>query len=213
MINQLFCLFLPTMKLTAPNIVSMVRVVIAPIFFFLIISKQSNAILTATILYHIGAFTDFLDGWLARRMKLVSDWGNFFDPLADKVLTGAAFIAFVVLGFANVWMVSIILFRDVFTTYMRILADKQNKPLVTSWTAKVKTFLQMIYISGILILMLIDAYIGSQSHLLEQAISMEIISISLMLLTGLTIWSAIEYIIGNKYIFNKSVVVPEQNQD
>ena len=193
------------MKLTAPNIVSLLRVIIAPVFFILIISKQSNAILTATILYHIGALTDFLDGWLARRMKLVSEWGNFFDPLADKVLTGAAFISFVVLGLANVWLVAIIIFRDVFTTYMRILADKIKKPLVTSWTAKVKTFLQMIYISGILVLMLIDALNNNAYHLIELMDKWKVLDISLILLTGLTVWATIEYIIGNRIIFNKPV--------
>jgi len=198
-------LSLPTMKLTAPNIVSLLRVIIAPVFFILIISNISTQILIATILYHIGALTDFLDGWLARRMKLVSEWGNFFDPLADKVLTGSAFLAFVVMGLANVWLVAIIIFRDVFTTYMRILADKIKKPLVTSWTAKVKTFLQMIYISGILILILIDAMNNKAYHLIELVSNWKVLDISLILLTCLTVWATVEYVIGNKVIFNKAV--------
>lgn len=155
------------------------------------------------ILYCIGAMTDFFDGFLARRLKVVSSLGTFLDPLADKVLTSFAFIAFVALGLANVWLVVIIIARDIFTTYMRIVADKLRKPLVTSWTAKVKTFLQMIFIFGVLALILIDAMTDNSMHLVETASDYAIIDLIMALLTGLTVYSTIEYIESNRDIFSR----------
>lgn len=189
------------MRVHIPNIVSLLRVVIAPVFFCLLLSGGKAEIIAAMILYCIGAMTDFFDGFLARRMKVVSSLGTFLDPLADKVLTSFAFIAFVAMGLANVWLVVIIIARDIFTTYMRIVADKLRKPLVTSWTAKVKTFLQMIYIFGVLALILIDALTDNSMQLVQTASDYAIIDVILLLLTGLTVYSTVEYIRGNRNIF------------
>lgn len=191
------------MRVHIPNIISLLRVIIAPVFFCLLLSGRKTEIITAMILYCIGAMTDFFDGFLARRLKVVSSLGTFLDPLADKVLTSFAFIAFVALGLANVWLVVIIIARDIFTTYMRIVADKLRKPLVTSWTAKVKTFLQMIFIFGVLALILIDALTDNSMHLVETASDYAIIDLIMALLTGLTVYSTIEYIESNRDIFSR----------
>lgn len=195
------------MKFTLPNIISMLRVVLSPIFFVLILQNNADYILASIIIYHIAAITDFFDGWLARKFKLVSEWGNFFDPLADKVLTSSAFIAFVVLGLANLWLVLLIIFRDFFTTYLRVVADNIKKPIVTSWSAKVKTFIQMIYISSILLLYMLE--FSFKIHILSFLLKYEITNIALIILTIITVWTAIEYAYQNKavlpYIFKKKV--------
>jgi CDP-diacylglycerol--glycerol-3-phosphate 3-phosphatidyltransferase len=169
------------------------------------LAKEKNYLLAACILYHIGAFTDFLDGWLARKLNSTSEWGVFLDPLADKFLTGSAFVSFVALGLANVWMVAIIIFRDVFTTMMRIVADKAKKPMVTSWSAKVKTFLQMVYISGIIIALTCKQ---SSTNVLanscsEYVLKPEVLFYALLALTGLTVWTTVEYVIDNKSLFSE----------
>ncbi len=195
------------MKFTLPNIISLLRVVLSPVFFVLILQNNADYIFASIIVYHIAAITDFFDGWLARKFKSVSEWGNFFDPLADKVLTSSAFIAFVVLGIANIWLVSIIIIRDFFTTYLRVVADSIKKPIKTSWSAKVKTSIQMIYISSILILYMLEFTFNI--HWLSYLINLEIANISLLLLAGITVWTAVEYSIQNKeiftYIFKKKV--------
>lgn len=193
------------MKFSLPNMISMFRVVTAPIIFSLLMSEQKEAIIIAAIVYHIAAFTDFLDGWIARKMNLVSNWGSFFDPLADKVLTISVFVAFTYLNIANFWMVLIIVLRDVFTTYMRVVADRMNEPLKTSKTAKTKTFLQMIYLSGLLIVMVIDSMNSGNSSIMAQLTHKNIPNIVLFFLTVLTVWSTIDYIIYNKAIFSQII--------
>ena len=155
--------------------------------------------ITATVLYFIGAVTDFLDGFLARKLKVVSSLGTFLDPLADKFLNCAAFIAFVVLGLANVWCVLVIILRDIFTTYLRIVAENAGTPLVTSKTAKWKTFLQMIYICGVLALILFDSLTGFRFGVLVSW--QPVMDWTLLALTLLTVWSMTEYIIKNRKIF------------
>lgn len=195
------------MKFTLPNIISLLRVVLSPVFFVLILQNNADYILASIIVYHIAAVTDFFDGWLARKFKLVSEWGNFFDPLADKVLTSSAFIAFVVLDLANLWLVILIIFRDFFTTYLRVVADNIKKPIVTSWSAKVKTFIQMIYISSILLLYMLEY--SFHINYLSLLLKYQITNIALIILTVITVWTAIEYAFQNKsvlpYIFKKKV--------
>ncbi len=101
----------------------------------------------------IAAITDYFDGWFARRHKSVSKFGAFFDPLADKFLTGFAFLGFAVLSIIPLWMALIVIFRDVVTTSMRFLPDSKGKSLVTSRSAKYKTFVQMIFIIFVLTLL------------------------------------------------------------
>jgi len=187
------------MKFTIPNIISLLRVILSPIFFVLLVQQTNDSIVTAFIIYHIAAITDFFDGYLARKLKSVSEWGNFFDPLADKVLTTFAFIGFVVIGIANIWLVLIIILRDVFTTWLRVIADKMNEPIVTSRSAKWKTFLQMIYISGILLLMLL--HFNGSSNLYIVLMENQVYQWGILLLAAMTIYTAVEYIKDNRKIF------------
>ena len=177
------------------------RVVISPFVFFFLLSENEVLMIVATLLYLIGAVTDFLDGFLARKLKVVSSFGTFLDPLADKFLNCAAFIAFAIMGIASVWMVIVIILRDIITTYMRIIADSIGSPLVTSKTAKWKTFLQMVYICGVLLIILIDSSTSSRYNLM--ATLQPVLDWTLLALTLLTVWSMTEYIIKNKKIFVK----------
>ena len=190
------------MIFNAPNMISMFRVLASPIIFFLLLASNADYIIAGGVLYFVAAFTDFLDGWLARKMNLVSSWGRFFDPLADKVLTIGVFVALSYLGIANIVMVIIIILRDVFTTYMRVIADRMNAPIRTSKTAKAKTMIQMLYLSGIIVVMMIDASkgnagLGIMSGMMEKHIP----NIALFFITVLTVWSTVEYIIDNKTVF------------
>lgn len=136
-----------------PNILSLFRIVISPVFFLLVISDKPYTVCIALPVFVIGGITDYLDGWLARKLKATSRFGKFFDPLADKFLTGAAFLAFVYLSILPLWMVLIVIFRDVMTTTMRFFPSKQSNEIVTSNAAKIKTMLQMLFIFVILVAM------------------------------------------------------------
>lgn len=187
-----------------PNIISLLRVILSPVFFVLIISENPSDVRLACVIYVIAAITDYLDGFLARKLNIISAFGKFVDPLADKFLTGASFIAFVVMGLIPLWMVTIVLARDLGTTLLRIYADSISKPLATSWSAKVKTFIQMIFIFYLLILLLIvstdlgEDYITFASDLLNSEITYFI----MLGLTVFTVWTAIEYVYRNKVLFS-----------
>lgn len=189
------------MYFNLPNLISLFRVIISPVIFVLLISNDKNSIIIGAVLFFIGAFSDFLDGWLARKMNLTSSWGRFFDPLADKFLTLSVFIVLVYLKIASLWMVAVILLRDVFTTYMRIVGDKMKAPIKTSKTAKFKTLVQMFYLSLILLIMIYDAQ--NNSNILLTLTKDNIPNIFLFFIVLLTVWSTVDYIIDNKDLFRK----------
>lgn len=188
------------MKFTVANIISFARVLIAPIFFLLIISDSSVCVSVACFLFALGALTDYFDGYLARKYNEVTEFGNFFDPLADKVLTGAAFIAFVAMDILPLWMVLVIILRDGATTCLRIFAENEGTSIVTSKSAKTKTFLQMVYISYVLLLILLTNI--SQVNCIRLIYSQSTYLIMLFL-TAFTIWTLIEYCMDNKQLLIK----------
>ena len=94
--------------------------------------------------------TDIFDGYYARKHNLVTDYGRFLDPLADKVMVLSALISFAVMDVIPYWMVSLIIFRDVFVTGLRMAMSSKNKTMVTSKIAKRKTLSQVLIIIFIL---------------------------------------------------------------
>lgn len=178
-----------------PNILSWIRIVISPLFFVLVISENSDIVCLSLPVFFIGALTDYFDGWFARRMKVVSKFGKFFDPLADKFLTGFAFLAFVVLSILPLWMVLIIIFRDVLTTVMRFMPNVSSRQFETSYTAKIKTFVQMAFIFIILIIVfLINCPLSglNRSDLITFIYS-DWIYYSMLSIVLLTLWTLLDY--------------------
>jgi CDP-diacylglycerol--glycerol-3-phosphate 3-phosphatidyltransferase len=160
----------------------------------------------ALMLFAIGAFTDYLDGYLARKMDLTSNLGKFLDPLADKVLTLSAFLAFALMDIIPVWAFVIFALRDIATTVMRVLADSRKHDMKTSGNAKFKTFIQMGFIIFILFLIigLTNADSIEEMKLYQEAIGSDIVKISLYILLAHTIFTLIDYVIANRAIFTKS---------
>jgi len=138
-----------------PNILSIFRLIIAPVFFFTIISENSTIVIIGVVAFILGALSDYLDGLIARKYQAVSSLGKSLDPLADKVLTGSALLAFYYMEIISLWMVLIVLLRDIFTTVLRIIDSSVNLNFKTSESARIKTFLQMFFISGILFIVFI----------------------------------------------------------
>ena len=134
-----------------PNQLTTLRIILTPIFLFLFISGDPVLMQVSLIIYIIAAITDWYDGWLARKFDYITTWGKFMDPLADKVLTSTAFFAFVEIGVLELWMVIIVVFRDLLITGLRLFAEWQKKSFATSMMAKIKTTVQMIFIFYLLI--------------------------------------------------------------
>jgi CDP-diacylglycerol--glycerol-3-phosphate 3-phosphatidyltransferase len=178
-----------------PNFLSFFRIAITPVFFFFFISSDTLLQQISPFLFVIASLTDSADGYIARKYGYVSSLGKFIDPFADKLLTAAAFIAFVMLKIVPLWMVIIIIIRDFGTTLMRIIWNKEFK---TSTSAKIKTTLQMTFISVILGLIFIRDLRISDSiyNSINAFIYSDIVYFIMLVLTIITVWTLIEYIMA-----------------
>ena len=136
-----------------PNKLTMLRVILVPVFMvFAACSRYGTAdfnpafALIAGILFAAASFTDFLDGYLARKNHLVTDFGKFMDPLADKMLTTAAIIYMVVDGVCSPIVLAVIMFREFAVAGVRMIAAESGTVIAANIWGKVKTVLQMLTI-------------------------------------------------------------------
>lgn len=126
------------------NIITVVRILMAPLFFVLLLADDhadGSLRVWAAVIFVVAILTDSLDGFLARRQNLVSDFGKIVDPLADKVLTGGAFIVLSVLGELPWWVTIVILIREIGITVYRFVA-LSDRVIPASRGGKLKTLLQ-----------------------------------------------------------------------
>jgi CDP-diacylglycerol--glycerol-3-phosphate 3-phosphatidyltransferase len=190
------------MTFTLANIVTISRLFLAPVFLVCILIDSPTAVTWSVVIYLVAALTDWLDGYLARKFGEVTSHGVFLDPLADKVLTTSAFIALVVHDIVPLWMVVVIIVRDFGVTAMRSIADDRGMAMQTSYAAKVKTFSQMIVIAWALILFWLHKQSPSSTEYLY-LLSSEVTGVAMLIVTLLTIYTAIHYIIVNRRIFSR----------
>lgn len=137
------------------NKLTMFRVIVVPFFvFFMCFSAMPYRFLIALILFALASITDMLDGKVARKYNMVTDFGKFLDPLADKILVAAALVCFVELGWTSAWVVFIILAREFVVSGIRLVAASSDKKKVIPaniW-GKLKTAVTMVAMAVILIL-------------------------------------------------------------
>ena len=137
-----------------PNKLTMLRILLEPVFMALAgITQYGTAsyttgawYLAAGIVFAAASFTDYLDGYLARKWNLVTDFGKFADPLADKLLTTVAFLYMMRDGVCSIWVVAVILAREFAVAGVRMVAAAGSKVIAANMWGKVKTVLQMVTI-------------------------------------------------------------------
>ena len=129
--------------MNTPNKLTLSRIVIAPIFMYFLILDNYQMRLIALGLFIIASLTDLADGYYARKYGIVTGFGKFMDPLADKILVSSALIAFISLKYVSPLPVMLIIGREFAITGLRLLAAYRGVVISPSWWAKVKTFLQM----------------------------------------------------------------------
>ncbi|MFQ7473163.1 MAG: CDP-diacylglycerol--glycerol-3-phosphate 3-phosphatidyltransferase [Anaerovoracaceae bacterium] len=173
-----------------PNKLTMGRIFAIPVFIILILMEYRYA---AAIIFILAAFTDMLDGKIARKYNLVTNFGKLMDPLADKLLVMAALICLAELGDVPGWMVIVILGREFIITGMRQVAAAQGIVIAAGTTGKIKTVTQMIAIP----LLILDNWPFS---MLSVNIPMDVIFLWIALV--MTIVSGTEYIVKNKQLFS-----------
>jgi CDP-diacylglycerol--glycerol-3-phosphate 3-phosphatidyltransferase len=168
------------------NKLTLLRVIMIPFFMYFLLNSHLTI---ALILLCIASFTDFLDGHLARSMNLITNFGKFMDPLADKLLVTSALLGFVELGSLSSWVVMIIIAREFIVSIFRAIAASEGIVIAASWWGKSKTISQMIMI----IIMLLNNYPF-------ELIGLPMDQIFVWIATALTIISGADYIIKNKQV-------------
>lgn len=137
-----------------PNKITCVRMALIPIFIICFECVFPYHELLALILFCVASFTDFLDGNIARKRGLVTDFGKFMDPLADKLLVTSALVCLVGVGYIPSWIVILILAREFAVTGLRTLAANDGTVIAASKWGKLKTVTQMIAIIALLLFMI-----------------------------------------------------------
>jgi len=139
--------------MNVPNKLTLSRLVLTVVFLFALLMEFPLHSTVALVLFVAASLTDLYDGIIARRDNLITNFGILMDPLADKILTCSAFIAFVELGAVPSWMVVLIVARELAITGLRLLAVSKNAVLAADAWGKQKTIWQIIAIISILVVM------------------------------------------------------------
>lgn len=135
------------MKMNLPNKLTVLRVLMVPFFvFFALADFIPHHNLIAGLIFGAASYTDHLDGKIARRDNLITNFGKLMDPLADKIMVMAALICFVAEGFTNVWFVLLIMVREFAVTSIRMIAVENGKVIPANNWGKAKTVSQIVAI-------------------------------------------------------------------
>ncbi len=188
------------LEISPPNQLTFLRIVLTPVFVAFLFSSDPLLRQLSLLVFVIAMLTDWYDGWVARRWGYVTRWGTFLDPLADKVVTSAALIAFIYLDLVPSWTVWVIVIRDVVITFLRSYAELKGKPFDTTRLAKTKTFLQFALIYYVLLayIALDTEYFRSRyGALLNQLLDRSLLYAFMVIIAAITLLTGVLYIIEN----------------
>jgi CDP-diacylglycerol--glycerol-3-phosphate 3-phosphatidyltransferase len=143
-----------------PNKLTIARIILAPVFMIFLLTNNTYSHYFATFIFIVASLTDLYDGYLARKTGVITGFGKFMDPLADKILVFTAFVSFVALGYVKTWMILVMILRDFLVTGLRSLTAYKGVVIPPSLLAQWKTVSQMTVIIIILL------YINLKSTLL-----------------------------------------------
>ncbi|MCX6133584.1 MAG: CDP-diacylglycerol--glycerol-3-phosphate 3-phosphatidyltransferase [Ignavibacteriales bacterium] len=183
-----------------PNQLTFLRILLTPVFVAFLFSADPVLRQLSPVVFVIAMLTDWYDGWVARRWGYVTRWGTFLDPLADKVVTSAALIAFMYLNLVPAWTVWVIVIRDILITFLRSYAELKGKPFDTSRMAKTKTFLQFALIYYILLAYIArdtEYFRSRYSALLDQLLGQSILYAGMAVIAAITLLTGVLYVIDN----------------
>lgn len=172
------------------NKLTMLRILMIPVFIAVLVYSKDRDIVYRYIalgIFIIASATDALDGYVARKYNMITDFGKLMDPLADKILVSSALIILIELGNISSWVVSIVIAREFIISGIRLIATEKNIIIAASPLGKLKTVSQMLSV----ILMLLSI----------EAISF-ITDISIWLMCILSVVSLLDYIIKNKKVLS-----------
>lgn len=175
------------------------RILLTPIFIISLFSEYQFAHPIALAIFLIACITDTYDGYYARKYNQVTPEGKFLDPLADKILVSSAFISFAFIGIIELWMVGLILFRDLFVTGLRMAVEHKGLSMVTSIIAKAKTTIQYIIIIFILTVMGLKGFsFGWITTMIEVVDQFSLIYYFTFFISLFTVLTGLTYLYDNR---------------
>ena len=179
--------------LNIPNILTMTRIAAIPLMAVLLMSPSQPAGFWAAAVFSLASVTDWLDGYLARRMGIVTIFGKFLDPIADKLIVMAALIMILPYGRVPAWMVLVILGREIIITGLRGIASSEGIVIQASDLGKFKTIFQLVAIIGLLLHYDYNWLFGIEHQLMH--VNMHNVGMFfLWIATLLTVWSGVDYL-------------------
>ena len=166
-----------------PNKLTLLRIILIPIFMVVLYWGFPGATYVALAIFIIASLTDLLDGKIARKYNLVTDFGKFADPLADKMLVTAAMLWFVETGRMPAWMLLIVICREFAVSGLRMIASDKGRVIAAGWSGKVKTASTMVCV--VLMFLPIPPVVNT---------------LCVWVITLTTLYSGVEYFVKNKDI-------------
>ena len=170
-----------------PNKLTLLRIIMIPVFVVLLYLDFPFNNLVALAVFILASITDTLDGYIARKYNLITDFGKFMDPIADKLLVTAAMLVFVDWHMMPAWVVIVVVAREFIVSALRLVAANNGRVIAAGWSGKVKTASTMVCIC----IMLLD---------LPQWVNA--VCSAVILVT--TAYSGIEYLVKNKDVLDLS---------
>ncbi len=186
--------------MNTPNKLTISRIILSPVFMVFFLMDNVYCRVLSLIIFTVAALTDVWDGHLARKYGIVTGFGKFMDPLADKILTLTAFVSFVALGYVQAWMIMLILIREFLITGLRSLAAYRGMVIPPTMSAKFKTVLQMVSIVAILLyinLKTIFEASGYTGDFFENKLITGILDWMILVTMVITILTGIDYLVKN----------------
>ena len=171
-----------------PNKLSIARALCIPAIVILLYQHDRTCQIIAGALFILASITDFLDGKIARKYNLVTDFGKFIDPVADKLLVLTTLLMLIEGGLTEAWVVIVILCRELAVDGLRMVAVSKGKVIAAGWLGKIKTTCQMILISVLLLLNM-----GSFSSWYMIALTAATVAMTLV--------SGVDYFVRNRSVF------------
>ena len=193
-----------------PNLLTSSRILMVPVFLYFLFADFSHGKLIALIVFITASMTDAFDGRIARKHNTITKFGIFFDPLADKFLILSTFYAFMFIPVLSttikLWMIILISFRDILVTAIRTIMQYNGITMITSKFGKIKTTLQIMTISFILVFLILKSYsVAIPSDLYYNKESLYFL---MVITTIITFYTGVHYFYHNykalgSLIFNK----------
>lgn len=190
-------------KLNLPNRLTLIRMFLAPIYLALMLIEFPYHYLAALIVFSIASITDMLDGKIARKRNIITVFGKLLDPLADKMLTTAALLAFMREGWCSIWIVMIVLTREFAVTSVRLVASAQGVVIPANYWGKAKTVSQMVFTIIIMLLAQLEASLSIFANTGWFTLS-RVSNIMLWITAILTVVSGVTYFVDGKKLIDFS---------